>query len=155
MAANRQTAATPGAPRDGSALLSGLLRCGRCGEHSMSVRYHDGRGWALGCVCAFYQVNYGTGGPCQHIAGPALDAYVTGQVLAAVAPAALEVSLAAAGQAEAERAMLDKLWRQRLGRAPYAAAPAPPQDQPAEPQNPPGAPQLGTALEAALPQPGP
>jgi hypothetical protein len=31
MAANRQTAAAPGAPRDGAALLSGLLRCGRCG----------------------------------------------------------------------------------------------------------------------------
>ena len=46
MAANRQTAATPGAPRDGSALLSGLLRCGRCGGHRMTVRYHDGSGAA-------------------------------------------------------------------------------------------------------------
>src|SRR5215813_13899185 len=76
MAANRQTASTPGAPRDGSALLSGLLRCSLCGEHRMSVRYHDGQGSAHGYVCAFYPVNYGTGGPCQHIAGPALDAYV-------------------------------------------------------------------------------
>src|SRR5215813_4935397 len=121
MAANRQTASTPGAPRDGSALLSGLLRCSLCGEHRMSVRYHDGQGSAHGYVCAFYPVNYGTGGPCQHIAGPALDAYVTGQVLAAVTPAALEVSMAAAGQAEAERASLDRLWRQRLERARYAA----------------------------------
>src|SRR5260370_5237815 len=41
MAANQQTAATPGTPRDGSALLSGLLRCGRCaGEHRMPVLYH-------------------------------------------------------------------------------------------------------------------
>src|SRR5215472_10875065 len=42
MDATRQTAAAPGAPRDGSALLSGLLRCGRCGGHRMTVRYHDG-----------------------------------------------------------------------------------------------------------------
>src|SRR5216683_1115815 len=124
MAASRQTAATPGAPRDGAALLSGLLRCGRCGGHRMTVSYHDGPGAArsaYGYTCAFYQVNYGTGGRCQHIAGPALDSYVTSQVLDAVAPAALEVSMAAAAQAEDERTMLDKLWRQRLERARYAA----------------------------------
>jgi len=44
MAANQQTAVTPGPPRDGAALLSGLLRCGRCGGHRMSVRYPDGNG---------------------------------------------------------------------------------------------------------------
>ena len=153
MAANRQTAATPGAPRDGSALLSGLLRCGRCGGHRMSVRYHDGSrrpDSAHGYVCAFYQVNYGTGGPCQHIAGPALDAYVTRQVLAAVAPAALEVSMAAAAQAEAERASLDRLWRQRLERARYAADRARRQYQLAEPENRLVVRQLEKEWEAAL-----
>jgi hypothetical protein len=154
MAANRQTASTPGAPREGSALLSGLLRCGLCGEHRMSVRYHDGRGSAHGYVCAFYQVNYGIGGPCQHIAGPALDAYVTGQVLEAVAPAALEVSLAAAGQAEAERATLDKLWRQRLERARYAADRARRQYQLAEPENRLVVRQLEKEWEAALAEAG-
>ena len=34
IAANQQTAAAPGAPRDGAALLSGLLRCCRCGAPS-------------------------------------------------------------------------------------------------------------------------
>ncbi len=153
MAANRQTAATPGAPRDGSALLSGLLRCGRCGGHRMTVRYHDGSGAARsphGYTCAFYQVNYGTGGSCQHIAGPALDAYVTSQVLEAVAPAALEVSMAAAAQAEAERAMLDKLWRQRIERARYAAGRARRQYQLAEPENRLVARQLEADWEAAL-----
>ena len=153
MAANRQTAATPGAPRDGSALLSGLLRCGRCGGHRMTVRYHDSSAAARsahGYVCAFYQVNYGTGGPCQHIAGPALDAYVTGQVLEAVAPAALEVSMAAAAQAEDERAMLDKLWRQRLERARYAADRARRQYQLAEPENRLVVRQLEADWEAAL-----
>jgi len=154
MAANRQTASTPGAPRDGSALLSGLLRCGLCGEHRMSVRYHDGRGSAHGYVCAFYPVNYGTGGPCQHIAGPALDAYVTGQILAAVTPAALEVSMAAAGQAEAERASLDRLWRQRIERARYAADRARRQYQLAEPENRLVVRQLEKEWEAALAEAG-
>jgi DNA invertase Pin-like site-specific DNA recombinase len=137
MAANRQIAGSPGAPRNGTALLAGLLRCGRCGGHRMTVRYHTpaGRNPAHGYCCSYNETNYGTGGRCQHIAGPALDAYVTAQVLAAIAPAALEVSLAAAGQAEAERATVDKLWRQRIERARYAADRARRQYQLAEPEN--------------------
>jgi hypothetical protein len=151
MAANRQTAAAPGAPRDGAALLSGLLRCGRCGGHRMTVSYHDASARsAYGYACAFYQVNYGTGGSCQHISGASLDDYVAGHVLDAVAPAALEVSMAAAAQAEDERAMLDKLWRQRLERARYAAGRARRQYQLAEPENRLVARQLEADWEAAL-----
>lgn len=137
LAANRQIAEAPGAPREGAALLAGLLRCGLCGGHRMTVRYHtaSSRNPAHGYCCAYNQANYGVGGRCQHIAGPALDAYVTEQVLTAIAPAALEVSLAAAGQAEAERAQLDRLWRQRLERASYAADRARRQYQLAEPEN--------------------
>ena len=101
-------------------------------------------------TCAFYQANYGTGGSCQHIAGPPLDDYVAGQVLDAVAPAALEVSMAAAAQAEDERAMLDKLWRQRLERARYAADRARRQYQLAEPENRLVVRQLEAGWEAAL-----
>jgi DNA invertase Pin-like site-specific DNA recombinase len=155
MAASQQTAATPGAPRDGAALLSGLLRCGRCGGHRMTVSYHDASARsAYGYTCAFYQTNYGTGGRCQHIAGAALDDYVTGQVLDAVAPAALEVSMAAAAQAEDERAMLDKLWRQRLERARHAADRARRQYQLAEPENRLVVRQLETDWEEALAEAG-
>jgi len=123
----------------------------------LTVRYHDGSRAARsahGYVCGFYQVNYGAGGTCPHIAGPALDAYVTGQVLKAVAPAALEVSLAAAAQAEAERAMLDKLWRQRIERARYAADRARRQYQLAEPENRLVTRQLEKDWEAALAEAG-
>jgi DNA invertase Pin-like site-specific DNA recombinase len=153
MAANQQTAAAPGAPRDGAALLSGLLRCGRCGGHRMSVRYPDGAGRARsvhGYTCSFYQANYGTGGACQHVSGPALDGYIASQVLEAVAPAALEVSMAAVSQAEDERAMLDKLWRQRVERARYAADRARRQYQLAEPENRLVTRQLEADWEAAL-----
>jgi DNA invertase Pin-like site-specific DNA recombinase len=158
LSANRQTAESPGAPRDGEALLSGLLRCGLCGGHRMSVRYHtrrraDGRA-AHGYACAFYPVNYGTGDPCQHIAGPALDAYVAARVLDAVAPAALEVSMAAAAQAEDERSALDKLWRQRVERARYAADRARRQYQLADPENRLVTRQLEAGWEAALAEAG-
>jgi DNA invertase Pin-like site-specific DNA recombinase len=136
LAANQQTAESPGAPRNGEALLSGLLRCGLCGGHRMAVSYHDPSARsAYGYTCGFYPVNYGTGNRCQHIAGPALDNYVARQVLDAVAPAALEVSMAAAAHAEDERACLDKLWRQRVERARYAADRARRQYQLADPEN--------------------
>lgn len=137
MAANRATATTPGAPQPGAALLSGLLRCGICGGHRMTVRYHSpaSRAPAHGYTCAYNLVNLGAGHMCQHIAGPALDACVTEQVLAAIAPAALEVSLRAADHVEAQRAELDTLWRQRLERARHAADRAQRQYQLAEPEN--------------------
>jgi len=136
MATNRNTAATCGAARTGAALLSGLLRCGLCGGHRMTVRYHTAaEGGGHGYVCAYQQVNYGTGGTCQHLAGPALDSYLTAQVLSALAPAALEVSIQAAAQAEHERAGLDTLWRQRLERADHTADRARRQYQLTEPEN--------------------
>ncbi|MET9913659.1 hypothetical protein ABZZ74_44120, partial [Streptomyces sp. NPDC006476] len=46
-----------------------------------------------------------------------MDAFVTTHVLAALAPAALQVSLRATEQVLAERAELENLWSQRLERA--------------------------------------
>jgi len=155
LAANRQTAESPGAPGNGKALLSGLVRCGLCGGHRMAVRYHDPSARAAhGYACAFYPSNYGTGRPCQHIAGPALDAYVARQVLDAIAPAALEVSMAAAAQAEDERAGLDRHWRQRVERARYAADRARRQYQLADPGNRLVTRQLEADWEAALAEAG-
>ncbi|TCJ31301.1 recombinase family protein, partial [Parafrankia sp. BMG5.11] len=149
--ANRQIAASPGAPRSGSALLAGLLRCGRCG-HRMTVSYHTpaSRFPSHNYHCAYLPATYGTGRPCQHLAGPALDRYVIGQLLDAVAPAALEVSLAAAAHAEADRAELDALWHQRLERARYTAQRARRQYQLAEPENRLVTRQLETDWETAL-----
>src|ERR1039457_6946888 len=79
-----------------------------------------------------------------------LDRYITGQVLAAIAPAALQVSLTAAEAAEAERTALDKVWRQRVERARYAAERARRQYQLAEPENRLVVRQLEKDWEAAL-----
>ena len=95
-------------------MLSGLLTCGRCGAR-MTVRYH--RGPASHCyVCNREMADYG-GELCQQLAGVCLDESVTEQVLRALKPAALELSLTAATHIEQDRAELDKLWHQRLERA--------------------------------------
>jgi DNA invertase Pin-like site-specific DNA recombinase len=122
LAANAARAETPGVVRAGSALLSGLARCGRCGQR-MAVRYHlRGQATAPEYVCARQLTDYGAGQRCQALAGACVDTLVTQQVLAALTPAAIEVSLQAAAQVRAERAELKGLWAQRLERAQVAAA---------------------------------
>jgi DNA invertase Pin-like site-specific DNA recombinase len=147
LAANRNTAATPGAAHNGTALLAGLLRCGRCGGRRVNVQYHA---WGPAYVCSYEKTNYGTGTSCQHISASALDRYLTGQVLAAITPAALLVSLHAAAQAETDRAQLDLLWRQRCERAHYGVERARRQYQLAEPENRLVTRQLERDWEAAL-----
>ncbi len=120
LAANAARADQPGVVRAGSALLSGLARCGRCGRR-MTVRYHlRGQTTVPEYVCARQLTDYGAGQRCQALAGACVDALVTQQVLAALAPAAVEVSLRAAEQVAAERAELEQLWAQRLERAAIA-----------------------------------
>ncbi|MBF6303018.1 recombinase family protein [Nocardia amamiensis] len=119
--ANQATAATPGAVRKGPALLTGLLRCGRCGA-KMTVRYTHRDGVVNGYtyVCCRARADYGL--PCcQRLSGRCVDTYVSAALLEMLAPAALEVSLAAAAEIEAERGRLEALWVQRLERAAYAA----------------------------------
>src|SRR6201982_2096227 len=131
----RSRAQSLGAVRDGPALLAGLVACGRCGK-KMTVHYQRGPGGKLHpvYVCGRDKSDYAAG-QCQQLAGPCVDAHVTGLLLAAMAPAALEVSLAAAGQAEAQRAQADRIWRQRLERADYQADRARRQYQLTEPEH--------------------
>jgi DNA invertase Pin-like site-specific DNA recombinase len=150
LAANAARAETPGVVRAGSALLSGLARCGRCGRR-MTVRYHvRGQATQPEYVCARQLTDYGAGQRCQALAGACVDALVTQQVLAALTPAAVAVSLEAAQQVTAERAELDKLWAQRLERAELDADRARRCYRLAEPENRLVVRQLEADWEAAL-----
>ena len=148
--ANRSRAQSLGAVRDGPALLAGLVVCGRCGK-KMTVRYQRGRGGKLHpvYVCSRAKSDYAAD-QCQQLAGPCVDAHVTDLLLAAMAPAALEVSLAAATHVEAQREQVDQIWRQRLERADYQAERARRQYQLAEPENRLVVRQLEKDWEAAL-----
>jgi DNA invertase Pin-like site-specific DNA recombinase len=130
--ANQARADAIGAVRGGPALLAGLVVCGRCG-HRMTVRY-GGAATRHSYVCGRLLTDYGAE-LCQQVAGRSLDQCVSRQVLAALEPAALEFSLAAAAQIEQERAELDRLWQQRLERAAYEVARVERQYQAAEPEN--------------------
>jgi DNA invertase Pin-like site-specific DNA recombinase len=133
--ANRARSESMGALRDGPALLGGLIFCGRCGTR-MTVRYQRGPQERMrpGYECSRAKADYG--GPiCQTLAGTCADRYVSDLLMTALAPAALEVSLHAAGQARQRREQVDRIWRQRLERAQYAVDRARRQYQLAEPEN--------------------
>jgi DNA invertase Pin-like site-specific DNA recombinase len=110
---NRSLHDTRGAPRRGEALLPGLVVCGKCGHH-MSTKYpgdkkpsyHCGEYWRLAL-----------NEPCGRIAAATLDDLVAHEVLRALEPAALELSLRAIENVEQERKRLHDQWRQTLERA--------------------------------------
>jgi hypothetical protein len=72
---------------------------------------------------------------CGHIAAAVLDGLVAREVLRALEPAALELSLRAIENVEHERKRLHDHWRQTLERAEHAAARAERQYQAVEPEN--------------------
>ena len=105
-----------GPARAGTALLSGVLVCGQCGLR-MGATYNN-NGHAARYACTGQYSSYGTA-LCQSLKASPVDAEVTRLVLQALEPAAVEISLAAAADLQAERAALERQWRQRLERAQY------------------------------------
>jgi excisionase family DNA binding protein len=140
-------AAWGGAPRSGSALLSGVINCGRCGMR-MTAHYNN-NGHTGRYVCIAMKSNYGEPS-CQSLTAAPLDALITRLVLQALEPAALEASLALATDLEAERAALDLHWQQRLERACYEVERARRQYNACEPENRLVARSLERAWEEAL-----
>ena len=131
LAANQARADRVGTPRRGLALGTGLVVCAKCGAR-MTVGYHLAQYPSYRCTRRV--IEYG-GEPCQAVPAACIDTFLSRQVLAALQPAALELSLAAATHLERERADLDRLWQQRLERARYAAERAGRQYQLAEPEH--------------------
>ncbi len=134
MAANRARAESLGAPREGPALLGGLVVCGICG-HRMQVSYETSRQGLTGRYCC-QRRHHTYGEPrCQQMAARFPGDHVVAQVLPALGPAALELSVTATRQAGAHRAEVDRIWRQRLERAEFLCDRAQRQYQLAEPGN--------------------
>ncbi|TBR56859.1 recombinase family protein [Westiellopsis prolifica IICB1] len=143
---NQARAEELGAVRHGPSILSGLLVCGRCGCR-MAVQYSQAHHHRY--VCCQQAVDYGEK-RCQQLAGAALDKFVSQQVLLALTPAALELSLEAATYIEQERLELDQLWQQRLERATFEAERAGRHYRLVEPENRLVARQLATEWEEKL-----
>jgi DNA invertase Pin-like site-specific DNA recombinase len=136
-----------GTPRQGASLLAGLVVCGHCGTR-MGTRYsHNGRGLRYCCEPG-RPLPQET--PCHSVPGTLIDEAVTRLVLDALEPMAVEVSVRAAEDLEAERTHFQTYWAQRLERARYEATRAFRQYNATEPEHRLVARQLEQQWETAL-----
>jgi hypothetical protein len=119
-----------GAPRTGAALLTGILACG-CGR-CLQPSYHANNTTQYGC--RRHQVE-GTELRCYGLAARVIDDLVVQQVLRALEPAALELSLQASADVDRQRQRLEKHWQQRRQRARYDAELAERRYQAVDPAN--------------------
>jgi hypothetical protein len=130
---NRSFPGVQGAARAGRALLSGLVVCGRCG-HRMSVSYQPGKRKKPHYWCDTHLFEEREQ-PCVGLKAPPLDELVAQQVLRALEPAALDLSLQAAADIQRDRERLHQHWTQGLERAQYESQRAERQYQSVEPEN--------------------
>jgi DNA invertase Pin-like site-specific DNA recombinase len=105
-----------GPPREGVALLQGLVLCGRCGDR-MSVRYSQRRGHPRPDYLCRRRAIAKAERPCQIVPGTGLDEAVAQVVLQAVTPAALDVALEVFDELRARKAEVDRLRRAQVERA--------------------------------------
>src|SRR4051812_1665888 len=123
-----------GAAREGSALLQGLVRCGRCGRR-MQVSYAGTNGTVRRYACLRGHVLHATGQTCQSLGGGRLDQVVANAFLEAITPAAVAASAGAVRELHDQHD--ERLAGQRLAlqRAEFEADPARPPVDACEPQH--------------------
>jgi len=106
---------TRGVPRDGAAVLQGIVWCGQCG-HKMRVQYSGGNRY----VCNFLLRNQG-GQLCQHLPADLIDACVVAAFFATVGPAELEAWTRARDARRQADEALDRAEAQQVERLRYQA----------------------------------
>jgi DNA invertase Pin-like site-specific DNA recombinase len=133
--ANVSRRATPqtGAAKRGPAMLSGLLRCGRCGR-MLCVAYSGTHGQVPRYACHGGRVNRGSGA-CLTVGSVRVDQAVIDQVLDAVQPAGLQAALDAMDQALHEDETKRHAVELALERARYEARRAQRQFDATDPEN--------------------
>ena len=122
-----------GAAKSGTAMLSGLLRCGRCGR-KLQVVYSGNGGRVPRYSCRGDRGDRGSS-PCLTIGSLRVDRAVIHSVLGAIQPAAIETAVKVSECAEAEDDEKRKSLELALERARYEANRARRQFDAVEPEN--------------------
>jgi DNA invertase Pin-like site-specific DNA recombinase len=127
------TAEQPGAAKKGTGLLTGLLRCRRCGR-KLTVRYTGSQHEVLRYTCNRGWLDHGEP-RCIAFGGVPVDDTISKQVLAAVQPAAIEAALLASEEQIQHQDDAIAALERDLEAARYAAQRAQRQYDAADPEN--------------------
>ena len=120
---------TRGVPRDGKALLHGIVYCGECG-HKMCVQYKGGTQY----LCNHLKQQ--TGAPvCQRIGGDAIDDTVVAWFFEALSVAEIDVAAAALQTSDTEHDQVVASHQQQVERLRYETQLAERQFMQSDPEN--------------------
>jgi len=133
-----------GVPRDGAALLHGIVYCGACG-HKMMIQYKHGTRYLCNALRQQYHVPV-----CQCIPADAVDQYVVESFFQALSSVELDVYAAAVAAGQATFQQIEQAQQQHLERLRYEAALAQRQFNRVDPDNRLVAAELEKRWEAAL-----
>lgn len=131
--------------RSGTALLAGLVRCGRCG-HAMHVAYKDNR---FQYVCQNASAKY-AGSNCQYLTGRPIDEAVVREFFRVLQPAEIDAMERVDAKQAEHRRELEHHLEQEVRRLEYAARRAGRQYDSVDPENRLIAATLEARWEAAL-----
>ena len=108
-------------PREGPALLQGIVICGRCGGR-MTVRYaHNHKNYLTPhYVCQKHSIEYG-GRACQTINGISIDAGISELLLEKLTPLAVETSISVQEELIRRKADQDNYFKIKVEKVRYEA----------------------------------
>ena len=112
-----------GPPREGPALLQGLVICGRCGNR-MTVRYHDvksGKRLYPEYMCQKEMIEHAEEKVCQRILGAGPAAAIAELLLAQLTPLAIDTTVQVYEELHTQAEAARHLRAQQVERARYAA----------------------------------
>ena len=130
---NRTNAELSGPAREGAALLTGILLCGKCGRR-MTIRYTGNGG-----ICPVYEClgrwEHGNKATCSSVPASAIDKAVSEKVLSVMKAQELEIALRIIHNISNASHLSDRQWLLSLERAQYEANRAERQFMLADPEN--------------------
>ena len=108
-------------PREGPALIQGLILCGKCGNR-MTVRYHSRGGKQIpDYICQRYSIEHCLSKVCQVIPGQAIDKKISEILFSTISPLALEVTLSVQDELQMRFSETDGIRKKHVERMKYEA----------------------------------